>query len=206
MRQCSVQASVVSLSAARPYMAEAYTPLKVNSSAFEKLPKPNKEKKSSSKHFSFSGAMWNFAGVVVEWQERATWASFQIWILPWRKMYIPLHPGYGALCAASHPAGWHRGIHVLQQLQRDSLESNAILLTSVAAALKQGWATPTIRDFPWLILAYHRSEMASSYWHPTHPRDATSSSKRDTWLRSFCRAQFKLSDQHNALICVLQTK
>ena len=57
MRQCSVQASVVSLSAARPYMAEAYTPLKVNSSAFEKLPKPNKEKKSSSKHFSFSGAM-----------------------------------------------------------------------------------------------------------------------------------------------------
>jgi hypothetical protein len=42
--------------------------------------------------------------------------------------------GYGALCGIE----WRHGMQILQQLEAENLEPNAILLTSAAAALQQG--------------------------------------------------------------------
>ena len=45
-----------------------------------------------------------------------------------------LPQGYGALCGIE----WCHSMQLLQQLEADTLEPNAILLTSAAAALQQG--------------------------------------------------------------------
>ena len=133
MRQCSVQASVVSLSAARPCAQHSCLG-------------------GGFKYFIFLPPTWGNDPI---WQayfsiglkpptrcwmaDRATWHPSDIWY-EWLKCTSPGR-GYGAICSA-YIAGWHHGIHVLQQLQSDSLEPNAISLTSVAAALQQGWVTP----------------------------------------------------------------